>query len=259
MTLATRFMQANQNPSHYCEYVGETEAAIAEGLADVTVIDTPTVLAGLEQYAVGSVWTAEVWGPYLRKAATLDQVMPMLTAQLTQRPAQLCFFYTAADQALSAWLAAHHATRTQETIWRLTPIAGGAGVRQLEALTPAVQALHHQFWRGQLPPVDATHWCFVAIRDGRLAGYAYAEVDGEVGRLDFVAVAPTARHAGLATSLIAAVWAAMVAYGRSTVFLVQSERAVAAGRLYAKLGFEPVRTLIADTLWVPLDDQKARC
>nr|WP_276580278.1 GNAT family N-acetyltransferase [Lacticaseibacillus parakribbianus] len=115
----------------------------------------------------------------------------------------------------------------------------------------AVLALHHQFFAGSaIAQVDATHPLFVVRQGQAVAGYAYAEQEGTIGRLLYVAVAPAFRRQGLAARLVRSVQADLTAGGATALTLVQSEQAQAAGRLYGRLGFAPGRRLVSGELMV---------
>ncbi|WP_461224439.1 GNAT family N-acetyltransferase [Lacticaseibacillus suihuaensis] len=234
-----------------CAYISDTVAAVAADLADpsVTVVQNADCLAVLDQYQEGPDWVAECWGPF---AQDLDAALVVLEKRLLHRPARLRFF-AAADSAVAGWLRRRVALRGQ-TIWSMPRLVIQPPVMPLTtppADMAAVLALHHQFFAGSaIADVDATHPLFVVRRGQTVAGYAYAEREAQVGRLLYVAVAPAFRRQGLAARLVRSVQADLTGGGATTLTLVQSERAQAAGSLYGRLGFRPVRRLVSGELTV---------
>ena len=84
--------------------------------------------------------------------------------------------------------------------------------------------------------------CFVAEAGGEVVGFALGaetyEVLEDVGHLEWLAVAPSHRGAGLATRLIGAVAEALAARGRAEVVADVSSANAASRGLFARAGFE---------------------
>lgn len=249
---AAAFLQANQVSTQECAYIADSLAEVTIDLSDpgVTVVQRPDLLMALDQYPVDGDWVVEVWGPF--GAQSLDKTLSEIQRHLTHRPAQLHFFYTSNNQQMTAWLKKQGAALIGETIWELPLLKGKPQVAALESAPTdldQVVALHHQFFTGEeVATVTPNHPLFVVRQQGQVLAYASAELVGTTGRLLYVAVCETARRQGIAAQLCQSVQADLTRRGAESITLVQSEKAIAAGKLYRALGYQPLNTYISAVL-----------
>ncbi|MFD1392459.1 GNAT family N-acetyltransferase [Lacticaseibacillus jixianensis] len=153
---------------------------------------------------------------------------------------------------MTTWLKSQGATLTGETIWALPLLKEKPQVVALESAPTdldQVVALHHQFFTGEeVATVTPNHPLFVVRQQGQVVAYASAELVGNTGRLLYVAVCETARRQGIAAQLCQSVQADLTHRGAESITLVQSERAIAAGKLYRTLGYQPLNRYISAVL-----------
>lgn len=92
------------------------------------------------------------------------------------------------------------------------------------------------------------HPLFVVRQQGQVVAYASAELVGTTGRLLYVAVRETARRQGIAAQLCQSVQTDLTRRGAESITLVQSEKAIAAGKLYRALEYQPLNSYISAVL-----------
>lgn len=117
--------------------------------------------------------------------------------------------------------------------------------RRFVSATPGIEREYAAFLGGQLEDPDVV--IVVAEREGDVAGYTYAAIEGPdcmslrgpAGVLHDIVVDPVHRGGGFGRMLLDATLAALRARGAPRVVLSAAEKNDAAKRLFTKAGFRP--------------------
>lgn len=261
MSVAEQLLRYNADPAQYCEYVPQTLPQIVAALRQpgVQPITAGDGLVVLHQYASGSQWIAEIWGPFMPvpTEAGITHVLSQALPQIAKRPASLHFFIGGQNLLLQSWLTTAGANFSGQTVWQMKPVAARPEASVKSATVPlgwpegpAVMQLHQAlFGDAPLPQVSAQQPLWRTMIDGTIGGYALAtQATHHHAEVKFLGVDQSVRRRGLATDLLGAVWSDLSREGFEDVTLMQSTQAIGANALFSKLGFRRVRALLSATV-----------
>jgi ribosomal protein S18 acetylase RimI-like enzyme len=271
------------DPVHHIGYLDAEPDAVAGQLAELQPqgIDGHLVAADGEDGELigflGLEWDTEpprVWwhGPMVADVDRWDTVADALyAAGLVQLPPAVTeqeLFHDARGDRLAAFAQRHGFQRQtasavlERAVTRLPSVAAPADV-VIEPLASsersAVAALHDAAFAGAHLPghrVDEgeRRQVLVARRGAAVVGYVAVEhqLDGE-GYLDFLAVVPGERGAGIGAALVAAGMAWCRAQGCTRVHLTVREENAGARALYDRLGFTEVMIAVPWRIGVTIE------
>lgn len=192
---------------------------------------------------------AWVHGPWADESEWRSMSPALLAAVTAQAPVRNHEMYASVDHDGMAWLAAHCGWRSGEANFeyaRTSPVPTGdsaPGIRSaVLADEAAIRELHDREFPGtyaraaELVSPVGPYSTMVIAPEGTVRGYVAFQLQGESTLyVDFIAVHPDARRAGMGVTLIDG---AQQSSGRERVALTVDEHRPEARAFYASLGFE---------------------
>ncbi|MGO1808909.1 MAG: GNAT family N-acetyltransferase [Micrococcaceae bacterium] len=242
-----------------CAYLGTEPSGIRADLEELDQhwLETVRVSASADGRIVGAVvieWDEEmgrswVHGPWVEKDAWRSESPSLLAAATAQAPVGNHEMYADVGHDGMAWLAAHCGWRSGEANFeyvRSSRVPDGApapGTRPAtSADEAAIQELHDREFPGtyasasELIDPDSRYSTLVIAPEGKVLGYVASRMQDEsTVYVDFVAVHPEARRAGVGARLING---AQQDSGRERIALTVDENRPAARAFYASTGFK---------------------
>jgi len=190
-----------------------------------------------------------VHGPWAEEGEWHSLSPALLAAVTAQAPVGRHEMYASVEHDGMAWLASRCGWRSGEANFeyvRTSSVPTGdfaPGIRRAAlADEAAIRELHDQEFPGtyaraaELVSPDGPYSTLVIAREGTALGYVAFQLQGESTLyMDFIAVHPDARRAGIGVTLIDG---AQQSSGRERVVLTVDEHRPEARAFYASLGFE---------------------
>lgn len=249
-----------QQPESACAYLGTEPKDIRRDLEGLDQHWTRTArIATAEGRLIGAVvveWDEDdgrswVHGPWVLDGRWRDAAPSLLAAITESAPVSRHELYADERHTEMAWLADAAGWRAGEANFeygrttRELPEAVATGIRRASPTDrDALTALHDLEFPGtyanadDLLAPDGRYAVAVAESEGAVIGYvAWQEQEQDTAYVDFVAVAPGARRAGIGVRLLDAVGCLS---GRHRTSLTVDEHRPAARAFYTALGFEVV-------------------
>lgn len=239
-SLAEDILEKNKIGRYYCEYLPDSmeELILESKKSNIQLIKEDDLIFVLDKFEESNRHIAEVWGPYPHRSYNLNNFKNYIKKYMPFKESSLRFFFDAENSELSDWLSKQKAVFTNQTIWKMVQVKPEKDLKTQwydkkisNRDLRAVSNLHHKFFSINLY-IDQQHPLLLVYKNGKMAAYASIEIEKKLARILYLGVDPDFRRQGIATELLAEIWLFFSKLKISDIFLVQSAKAEAAGKLY---------------------------